>query len=160
MNPVVKHIYEECLALVDGDKAAAASLTLADVMHSVRDNQALLPPSATATAMIESSADRMLNLREAAHYLGYTTHSLRKIVNRSRRSHKGQSIHGPTIEFFQSRPKSTILFRREWLDQFIERHRVLAGVPTQSVKASRRRHSRIDSDAASITRRWASMAAQ
>ena len=56
----------------------------------------------------------MLNLKAAAAYLGYSVYCLRKVINRSRRSHKVRTFSGPTIEFFQSSPKSTILPANGW----------------------------------------------
>ena len=159
MNDAVTQLYQEYLQHTGFDTTAAASLTLADVMQSARD--------ADRVGVIQSNrpsaalAERMLNLQEAARYLGYTTHCLRKIVNRSRQSHNGQSVHGPTIEFFQSSPKSTILFRREWLEQFIEKHHVRAGVPARpAIRKPSRRNRRSDSGPISQARQWASMAAQ
>jgi hypothetical protein len=153
MHDAVTQLYQEYLQHTGFDTTAAAALTLADVMQSARDDQ-----SAQLSAAL---AERMLHLPEAASYLGYTAHGLRKIVNRSRRSHNGQSVRGPTIEFFQSRPKSTILFRREWLEQFIEKHHVRAGVPTRpTIRKPSRRNRRSDSGPLSQARQWASMAAQ
>ena len=152
MNGTVTQLYAEYLQHT-GDSAAAASLTLADVMQSARGSQPDEPSAAPA--------DRMLNLREAAGYLGYTVHCLRKVVNRSRCSHNGQGVRGPTIEFFQSGPKSTILFRREWLDQFIEKHHVRAGLPTPpAFRKPRRRRGRSDADLTSTARQWAAIAAE
>ena len=149
MNDAVTQLYQEYLQHTGFDTTAAAALTLADVMQSARDDQSAQPSAALA--------ERMLNLQEAARYLGYTAHCLRKIVNRSRRSHNGQSVRGPTIEFFQNSPKSTILFRREWLEQFIEKHHVRAGVPKRpTIRRPSRRNRQNDSTA----RQWAAMAAQ
>jgi excisionase family DNA binding protein len=56
-------------------------------------------------------ADKLLTLREAAAYLGYSPSGLRKIVSKRaiRYSQVGQ---GP------------IRFRREWLDEFVAVHTV------------------------------------
>jgi len=153
MNSTVEQLFRDYLRITDHDKSAAAALTLADVMQSARDDQ--------STQQSAALAERMLNLQEAACFLGYTAHCLRKIVNRSRRSHNGQSVRGPTIEFFQSSPKSTILFRREWLEQFIEKHHVRAGLPASpAIRKPSKRNRRGDIDPTSQARQWASMAAQ
>ena len=110
MNSAVEQLYADYLQRTDNDIAAAASLTLADVMQSARDDDTIV---ASLSYQAGAATDGMLNLQQAARFLGYTAHCLRKIVNRSRRSHNGQSVRGPIIDFFQSSPKSTILFRQE-----------------------------------------------
>lgn len=62
----------------------------------------------------------MMNLKEAAAYLGYSPGGLRKIVDRSRR----KTSRGPKIKFFQTGPWGPILFRKAWLEEFIEAHTV------------------------------------
>jgi hypothetical protein len=156
MNTVVRQLFDNYLQVTDHDKSAAASLTLADVMQSVKDDA---KAGRTPAKRPAAPTDQMLNLRQAAQYLGYTTNCLRKIVSRSHRSHNGQSVHGPTIDFFQSSPKSTIFFRQEWLEQFIEKHHVQAGVPIRP-SATNRRLSKHNCQGDSMARQWAAMAAQ
>ncbi len=120
MNGTTWTIYREYLDKT-GSETVAASLALADVLQSTLDAKDETP----APTMPEG----MLNLVQAAAYLGSTAHGLRKVVIRTQQSRAGQPIKGPTIEFFQQRKGSTILFRREWLDAFIEAHRILPGTP-------------------------------
>src|SRR5208282_1209942 len=80
----------------------------------------------------------MLNLAQASAYLGCTVHGLRKVITRTQQSREGQYIKGPTIEFFQQRKWSTILFKREWLDEYIERNHLRAGSPKQPTTQRRR----------------------
>jgi hypothetical protein len=62
----------------------------------------------------------LLNLAEAAAYLGCPPRTLRKIVDRSRLRLKGIPVQGPTLQFFQACPRGAIQFRRKWLDDYIE----------------------------------------
>jgi hypothetical protein len=59
-----------------------------------------------------------LSLKEAAAYLGYAESGLRDVVTRSRL----QMAAGlpPDLQFAQGRHKGKLLFRREWLDNFVE----------------------------------------
>jgi len=123
VNAIVNALFDEYLKQT-GDKAAAAALTLADVMQTSLDAK-----TAPAVRPGPTTREGMLNLAQAAAYLGYTAHGQRKIVVRTQASHAGQHVSGPNIEFFQSRKRGTILFRREWLDEFIAAHRVLPGTP-------------------------------
>jgi len=66
--------------------------------------------------------DKSLNLQSAASILGYKEKGLRKIVDRSRRKARGENVHGPTIKFYQSTRGAQILFRPEWLQEFIDTH--------------------------------------
>jgi hypothetical protein len=66
----------------------------------------------------------LLTLREAAALLGYTEKGLRKIVDRSRRGRNGQKVSGPTIDFHQAARWGTIKFKREWIEAFIETHKI------------------------------------
>ena len=118
MNDTVMSLYDGYLRRI-GDKAAAASLALAEVTLTEQSE-----PKAAPT-------NGLLNFKQAAAYLGYTEHGLRKIVNRTQRSREGQHTTGATIEFCQSGRKGTLFFRREWLDQFIESHRVRPGMPSR-----------------------------
>ena len=78
----------------------------ADVMAP----QAALAIVGRALDQLDQQPDGLLSLREAAALLGYTEKGLRKIVAR-----KG-------IQSFQSAPWAPIKFKREWLDEFIDRH--------------------------------------
>lgn len=62
----------------------------------------------------------MLNITEAAEKLNCSTKGLRRLVDRSRRRAKGDGVSGPTIKFFQARRSSQILFREEWLNDYVE----------------------------------------
>ena len=68
----------------------------------------------------------MMGLQEAAEYLGYTAKGLRNLVDRTRGSLEGAQTEGPTIRFFQATKGGPILFRKEWLDQFVREHQVEA----------------------------------
>jgi hypothetical protein len=122
--------YNEFLRLT-GDATAASNLVLA---HALKNANAVTP----ATPLPESEPEGMLNLERAAAYLGCTVHGLRKVVTRTQQSREGKHIKGPTIEFFQQRKWSTILFRREWLDEYVERNHLRAGSPKQPVTQKRR----------------------
>jgi len=107
--------YNEFLRLT-GDATAASNLVLA---HALKN----------AKAAVAESPEGLLNLEEAAAYLGCTVHGLRKVVIRTQQSRAGQHVMGPTIEFSQQRKRGTIRFRREWLDAFIEATHLLPGTP-------------------------------
>jgi len=77
-----------------GNEGAAAILTLATVIHVGQQTLSSTP------------SDGLLNLKEAAAYLGYDDAGLRKIVGQQKIQHM-QNGRGP------------IKFRREWLDEFI-----------------------------------------
>lgn len=68
------------------------------------------------------ASEGLLSIAEAARRLGYTVDGLRKIVDRSRSRRAGANTHGPTIKFFQASPHSSIKFRPEWIDEFIDQH--------------------------------------
>jgi hypothetical protein len=61
----------------------------------------------------------LISLEEAAAYLGLQPRTLYKLLDRSRLRLKGIPVQGPTIRFFQARPRGAIYFRREWLDAYI-----------------------------------------
>ena len=115
MHTVTFALYREYLETT-GSPAAAASLTLADTLQSSMD--AAQKPKTTAPA------GSILNLKQAAAYLGYAPAGLREIVGRTRRKQAGLHVLGPTIEYSQAGKRGTLLFRREWLDHFIEENRV------------------------------------
>ncbi len=96
-----------------GDPAVAATLTLAHRLQPLHP----LPAS-------RQRNDGMLRLQEAAEYLGYTVKGLRNLVARTRGSLAGAETEGPTIHFFQATKGGPILFRKEWLDQFVREHQV------------------------------------
>jgi hypothetical protein len=119
MNATTTTLYDDYLKLTNGDIAAAASLVLADALYSSID----------AKTPAQTVPDAMLSLKQAAAYLCYRAEGLREILERTRRSRAGQHVVGPTIEFSQSGKGGSIRFRREWLDAFIEAHRVQPGRP-------------------------------
>ena len=102
MNTAVNALYAKYLDHTGGDKAAAASLTLADTLQRTLD--------AKAEPVAEPTTDGLLNIPQAAGYLGCTPDGLRKIVARTQASQTGQRVNGPTIEFFQSRKHGPIRF--------------------------------------------------
>ena len=63
-----------------------------------------------------------MSFEEALKYLSISERSLRAIVQRSKEQLMGKCVEGPTIRFFQIKPKAAIKFRREWLDDFILRY--------------------------------------
>lgn len=67
----------------------------------------------------ESVDSALLDLREASAYLGISEKKLRKIIERSRKRAEGISGQGKTIQFQQDGPGSQILFKREWLDEYL-----------------------------------------
>jgi hypothetical protein len=92
-----------------------------------RAGETATPPSARATERLDP--DAMLNLREAAAYLGYSADGLRKIIQRTKRRQAGVHVAGPTIEFSQAGKKGSLRFRRKWLDDFIEKNRDGRDIP-------------------------------
>ena len=137
MNTAVNALYAKYLDHTGGDKSAAASLTLADTLQRTLD--------AKAEPVAEPTTDGLLNIPQAAGYLGCTPDGLRKIVARTQASQTGQRVNGPTIEFFQSRKHGPIRFRREWLDAFIEKHHLREGTPAPSKQRRRRNALKTDS---------------
>jgi len=65
-------------------------------------------------------AHELISLVEAAKYLGCQPRTLRKIISRSRLRLKGIPPNGPTINFFQAQKRGAIMFKRAWLDAYIE----------------------------------------
>ncbi|MBN1588297.1 MAG: hypothetical protein JW888_02160 [Pirellulales bacterium] len=102
-----------------GDGLATAFLTLAHLMLEHQEEPAEPP-------IPKSPPNRLLSLKEAADYLGYTVNGLRKLVDRARASHRGKYTEGPTIQLFQSTNHAPIRFKREWLDEFVKDHRIEA----------------------------------
>jgi hypothetical protein len=132
MNPTTWTIYREYLDKT-GNDAVAASLALADALQSTFDARPL-----AGAEPVAPPPDGMLNLVQAAAYLGITTDTVREIVTRTKASRAGQPIKGPTIEFFQNQKKAKILFRQEWLDDYIEQHHLKAGASRLPSKQQRR----------------------
>ena len=62
----------------------------------------------------------LLSLDQAAAYLGSTPSRLRELLDRSRLRLRGIPVQGPTIRFFQARPRGSIYFRQAWLDAYID----------------------------------------
>ena len=152
MDATTHTIYQEYLAVTLGNRDAAASLTLADAMQRTLDAR-------TGPVAVPMS-DGLLNIVQAASYLGCTPDGLRKIVARTQASQMGQRVNGPTIEFFQSRKRGAIRFRQEWLDAFIERHHLREGKPT--IPKARRRtakgQSALPGSTPSLAALWESLA--
>ncbi len=65
-------------------------------------------------------AVELLDMDQAAAYLGMASRTLRKLIDRSRLRLKGLPVDGPTIQFFQPFPGASIRFRRAWLDSYID----------------------------------------
>jgi hypothetical protein len=63
----------------------------------------------------------MLTVKQAAEQLGLSTHGLRRLVDRSRRAHRGETVNGPTIRFAQDGKGGTIRFQREWVTEYLDR---------------------------------------
>jgi hypothetical protein len=78
---------------ITGNEGAAAILTLATVMQAGQHSRSGKP-------------DGLLDMKQAAAYLGYDSAGLRKIAKQQKIRYV-QNGHGP------------IKFRREWLDKFI-----------------------------------------
>lgn len=58
-----------------------------------------------------------LTLEEAAEYIRHSESTLRKIVERSK--HQLDAGKEPDIKFAQGRKGGKILFRAEWLDEYL-----------------------------------------
>lgn len=67
----------------------------------------------------------MLTIKEAAPLLGKKASGVRKLIDRSRLAAEGRRVSGDTIRFFQDGKKGAILFRPEWIDEYIERNTVV-----------------------------------
>lgn len=63
--------------------------------------------------------DGMISLAEAADYCRYTEKGFRKIVDRSQAKRNGARVTGPTVRFSQREKGAKLLFRKEWLDEFM-----------------------------------------
>ncbi len=55
-------------------------------------------------------AGPLINLRRAAEYLGLTPSGLRKLVAKRE------------VRYFQRKRHSPIMFKREWLDEYVAKH--------------------------------------
>ena len=98
MNSSAYATYKQYLKETN-DVGAAANLTLADANQTLAD---MMQRTLDAGAKPEPPAVGMLNLKQAASYLGYSAEGLREIVNRSKRKQAGFHILNPTIEFSQA----------------------------------------------------------
>jgi hypothetical protein len=137
-------VWSECLAIIHEAGDRAARLGLPQVIERTRRFRWLATPgeakailaeclAALADAMHSSKdgkrqdtaqpAGGMLNIKQAAAYLGYSPKGLRKIIDRTRRKQAGACVQGPIIEFSQAGKRGTLHFRQEWLDNFIENNR-------------------------------------
>lgn len=83
---------------------------------------------------------RMLNIREAAETLGYTVKGLRRIVDQSRAKSRGETVQGPVIKFFQTTRRAPVLFRHEWLEEFIDSHTVDPSEATKNGSRAKKKH--------------------
>jgi hypothetical protein len=63
----------------------------------------------------------LLSITEAAPLLGLTASGVRKLVDRSRRAASGERVNGPTIRFYQPTKGACIRFKREWIEEFVDR---------------------------------------
>ncbi len=134
MNATTTTLYDDYLKLTNGDIAAAASLVLADALHSSIDAKT---PAQTVPAHPVPDA-MLISLKQAAAYLGYKPNGLREIVQRTKRSRAGVHVAGPTIEFSQAGKKGSLRFRRKWLDDFIEKNRDGRDIPLLPKPKSRK----------------------
>ena len=115
----------------------------------VLDGQASTVVEPAPTMPADIATVELLSLKEAAAYLGYTERGLRKIVGRSwlARLRTG-SWNVPTIEFSQAGKRGAIRFRREWLDDFINKGRVM---PIPDLPLATRRRTYRGNPTGSIT---------
>lgn len=67
--------------------------------------------------------NKMLGLIEAAEILGYSPDKLRKIVQRTRHLNR-QGRPDPLGIKFSQRGQGRIMFKIEWLDEYVERHAI------------------------------------
>jgi hypothetical protein len=141
--------WEECLDIVHKAGERANRLGLLEIAAKARRFKLIATPGEAQAVLGEclaalrptpapAAADEMLNLKQAAAYLGYGSRGLREIVDRTRKSRARQHVVGPTIEFSQGGKGGTILFRREWLDDFIEANRVRPATLPPTPKARKR----------------------
>jgi hypothetical protein len=85
--------------------------------------------------MVEiDESERMLNMDEAAEYLGYKPSGLYEIVGRTKHGKAGAQL-----QFYQI-GTGPIKFRREWLDEFVEANSIKPGeiVPAKKPQRGRR----------------------
>ena len=85
----------------------------------------------------KTSESPLLDLRKASAYSGIPTRTLRQIVQRSRRRADGICVHGGTIQFHQDRPGSRILFKPQWLDDYIAATTVDPTAPKTKVQIAK-----------------------
>ncbi len=64
--------------------------------------------------------NKLLTIAEAALVLGKTPRGMRELIDRSRRAARGSDVSGATIRFAQDGRGGTILFKHEWLDEYID----------------------------------------
>jgi len=69
----------------------------------------------------------LLTIAEAAPLLGRSVHEVRKLVARSRRAARGETVKGATIRFCQDGKGGTIRFRPEWIEEYVDRTTVEPG---------------------------------
>jgi hypothetical protein len=81
----------------------------------------------------------MISLKDAAKYLGCSVQGLHHIVNRSRDASNGAMVKGETIQFCQYTPGGSVRFKKEWLDDFIDRTTNTGQRPEAVVQPRRRK---------------------
>ena len=88
----------------------------------------------------------LLSIQEAADALGYSVKGVRKIVDRSRAKARGVRIHGPTIRFFQTTRGAPVMFKEEWIEEFIDEHTVdpEKGIPSSNGRKKKKRRPGIE----------------
>lgn len=67
-------------------------------------------------------SEGILNIKEAARWMGLSVRSLRRNVDRSKRP--GGPVDGLTIKYVQIGDRGPIRFKPEWLAQFVNDHAV------------------------------------
>ena len=69
----------------------------------------------------------MLSLKDAAACMGMTVSGLRKLVDKRE------------VRYCQRKPHSAVMFRREWLDEYIAKHTIVPRDEAPSTRPSKRR---------------------
>jgi len=123
-------LYQLSRNLRDSITAQEAKAYLSECLARLED---LTPPEAQPEG-------GMIGIDRAARLLGLSVSGVRKLVDRSRKTAKGESVRGPVIRFHQARPGGPILFRPEWIDDYVDGHTVDTP-PTHTPPTSRTRKS-------------------
>lgn len=113
--------YEWCAEVVRDAADRAAGAGNMGFYMEYRYVQAMEPRDAVAalSSLLASlrTDDEYLSIEEAAPLVGCSVSGLRKIVDRK------------AIKYYQSVKGSPIMFRREWLDDYVERNTVTPPTP-------------------------------